>query len=165
MRKICFVFSAICIIQITAAQDIQNEVIGSTGNTDSISDIYVSWTIGECLVDKYCNAGCMVTQGFHQSHFEILSVPENHFQLMNVKVYPNPTYGLLNIDLSSLPPGKMYQLSLTNINGRILLQKEIPADEIFQLHLHQFQDGIMMLKVIHSSGSPSSSFKIIKVHP
>jgi len=164
MKKAFCILTIVITTQALLAQEIQNQVIGSGGDMNLIGNAMISWTIGECVTESYCNTNCLITQGFHQSYFKIFGIPEDHHQPLNVKVYPNPTSGLLNIDLTLLAPNRSYQVILSNAEGKVLLRQEIPSDDTFQLRLHQFQDGLMILKVMDISGSSQSSFKIIKIN-
>ena len=164
MKKTFLTLGTILLLRVIVAQEIQNEVISSTGDTDSIGNILVSWTVGECITEKYCNNYCMVTQGFHQTYYKILQVPEHSAKFLNVTVYPNPTTDILNIDLSELPPGKSYSIILSNMEGKLLFQKETSSGNIIKVYLNQHPEGMMILKVVAPSTSTSSSFKIIKVN-
>jgi hypothetical protein len=165
MRNTFLLTMATLVVSIINGQDIHNNVIGSAGDEDTISNIVVRWTIGECMVEHFCNDECGISQGFHQSYYKVLRIPEETTQSLKVSLYPNPTSDLLNIDLSSLTPGKSYYLTILDIKGRVLMEKNASSDDLVQLSLSQFSNGLMFLNVIDRFNSVKSSFKIIKVNP
>lgn len=163
MKNILLLLAAALIVPSTIGQNIYTDVIGSAGDEDTISNIVVSWTIGECMVEHYCNNECRFSQGFHQSYYQVLKVPEETPSLLEVRVYPNPTPDILNIDLSSLTPGKTYQLMILDIKGTKLIEMEASSEDLVQLSLSLFPNGMMFLHIIDQSKSAKSIFKIIKV--
>lgn len=165
MKNTLLLIVATIIVSSINGQDIQNDVIGSSGNEDTLSNIVVNWTIGECLVEHFCNDECRLSQGFHQSYYKVLKVPEETPTSLQVRVYPNPTTDILNIDLSSLSPGKTYYLIILDMKGIKLIEKEASSDDLVKISLSQFSDGLMFLHVMDPSNSERSVFKIIKVNP
>jgi hypothetical protein len=80
---------------------------------------------------------------------------------VSVKAYPNPTTGEINLSLSGLITGKIYLLELIDINGKVLLTREVMAKNNFELDLSPFKNGIYTISLITRQGK--KSVKIIKI--
>ena len=81
-----------------------------------------------------------------------LSVPES---LMNVTLYPNPTTGLLNVELEGLSAVEVY-----NLVGQCLLRKDV-ADSQALIDMSSLQNGVYMVKVSTLEGSVMQ--KVVKM--
>ena len=75
---------------------------------------------------------------------------------INVKVYPNPTTGIITVkgDL-----GKNFNVKVIDITGRLILEKN--TNEAYQqIDLNRFPDGIYFIRV--SDGKAAGTRKVIK---
>jgi hypothetical protein len=74
-------------------------------------------------------------------------------------IYPNPTEGLLRINIENLPDGKTVQIAVFGASGQLLLKKEHqPA--ITEIDLGGQPAGIYLLNL--QIGSETTEWKIIK---
>jgi hypothetical protein len=69
--------------------------------------------------------------------------------LSQVHVFPNPSTGIFNVDL---PEGKVYQLEVTDLTGKVLY-KQAANGGTNQLNLEGAAKGIYLLKVNSQNGS------------
>lgn len=91
----------------------------------------------------------------------------NQYTNANVNVYPNPTNGLLNINLFSQVEMNNCLLSIENMDGKILLQNSSSFPLGFshnELDLHDYASGVYILKIINSDGQLIKTEKIIINH-
>ncbi|MBO4645376.1 MAG: M6 family metalloprotease domain-containing protein [Bacteroidales bacterium] len=101
---------------------------------------------------------------FHGSQFANLVVTQgsvgiNEYDNGLVSVYPNPTSGKLNVDLSRLDSGTSAELQVCDMYGRVL--KRLPAvPSVSEVDLSTFSQGIYFLRVI--SEETQSAVKILK---
>jgi len=65
----------------------------------------------------------------------------------SIKISPNPTTGLLQIEL---PEGQVAKILVSSMNGQVLLQQEI--DSVDQINLNGFPAGIYLLVIRGESG-------------
>ena len=75
----------------------------------------------------------------------------NEGELSNLKVYPNPTLGELNIFSSSIVG--VYNLEITDINGRVLLsdQDQIKQNQNVFLDLSAYESGAYFVRIYNES--------------
>ena len=141
----------------THAQEIQNDVISSSGGsfTDGINSI--DWTMGETVIDLFSNSA-KLHQGFHQVFTEsLVSSNEDIFSTMNIGVFPNPTVDFIEIQ-SDQDLGDTY-LSMVNSSGNVVLTKQLESSNN-QLSLRLLPEGIYMLLLRNPSSR--SVVKLIK---
>ena len=72
----------------------------------------------------------------------------------SLKLYPNPTNGLVSIELEGLQKVMVY-----NALGQILLSKETSGD-MLQLDLSGFENGLYWVKVMAQTGAVVRTFVI-----
>ena len=70
--------------------------------------------------------------------------------LLAIRVYPNPTSGMVKID--GIPPdffnsGKHIQLTVLNYNGRILRQDKVPSLQSLETDLSEFNAGLYLIRI------------------
>ena len=83
---------------------------------------------------------------------------EDQLGTQEIRIYPNPTKGLLKIDLPSLSDPEM-TLRVHDSQGRLLISR--PAQQIGnELNLYQYPSGLYIL--IIQSGAEKREWKIIK---
>ena len=63
------------------------EVVSSAGETQTVSDLEISWTIGEPVIETFSLGIPVLTQGFHQSKLIVTAIDENRFSEIELKVY------------------------------------------------------------------------------
>jgi hypothetical protein len=78
--------------------------------------------------------------------------------LANLKVYPNPSSGLVNLDLSAIA-GEKINVRVIATDGRVITEKANIEDQKTELDLSAVQDGLYLLQI--SQGSSVIYRKII----
>jgi len=77
-----------------------------------------------------------------------------------VKFYPNPTNGLVNVEVSGAT-GESFELSVINIQGKVMMQDrllDLPESYVRQLDLSSFAKGIYFVRL--SSGQNTTVQKV-----
>lgn len=77
-----------------------------------------------------------------------------------VKIHPNPTNNLLNIELNELTYNNPAFLTLSGIDGKVLSTQKISTTQ-FTLNLSEYKSGIYFISVY--DGTRSSQVKVIKL--
>ncbi|MEL6588610.1 MAG: T9SS type A sorting domain-containing protein [Bacteroidota bacterium] len=83
------------------AQSIDRFVIGATGGYDTNATIQLESTLGELAVETVQSGNLIFHQGFHQTNPPFNTDVEDDFQLVAYRLFPNPTAGQLQLELSS----------------------------------------------------------------
>ena len=142
MKKYFFVLMGFLLYNNVYAQHLSPSVIGSAGASFSNSTANTDLTVGELSTETY-SSNIILTQGFHQGTIEVVSSVIEIEEV--IKVYPNPTTSLLNIELEK--NGNL-DLVLIDINGKIVLQDKMQNQQTKQLDLSRIRQGNYFLHII-----------------
>jgi len=75
-----------------------------------------------------------------------------------IDIYPNPTEGLLRVDIRNLPEGKKADVVLFNLSGKKIISKQ--TDFSTEIDITDQPTGVYILKII--VGEEQTDWKIIK---
>ena len=67
------------------------EVVSSAGEHFEVNNYQLSWTIGETVTETFSAGANILTQGFHQTGLETVSIFELEDIDITVNIAPNPT--------------------------------------------------------------------------
>lgn len=145
---------------LSSSELFSQEAIAAAGNDATGPGGTASYTIGQ--IDYTFNSGTtgQVSQGVQQA-YEIFSTAgaENLKIELNVTSYPNPTNGVLTINVGSFASTNLsYQLF--DIQGKLLEEKKISQKET-QVSMEELMPASYLLKIIDQNQSVKE-FKIIK---
>lgn len=119
----------------------QNGTILSGQNTPSVSVNWDSVGVGQIGVAVYSDSTCGDTTSL------VVNIGVNGLselaQNFGLKVYPNPSSGLVNITLQKLPAE--HSLKLYDIQGKLLIDQELKTSQ--QLNLETLPQGVYVLKI------------------
>ena len=78
---------------------------------------------------------------------------------VRITIYPNPTDGLIKVDIQDLPEGETATLNLYSLSGVLILSKE-KVTASTEINITGQADGVYLLKIV--AGKEQSEWKIIK---
>jgi hypothetical protein len=78
---------------------------------------------------------------------------------LSIKIYPNPTKGILKVELTGNNNEEDTRLIIYNANGSQIINKQIP-NNLEMVNLSGFPTGIYILKIV--VGQNISEWKILK---
>lgn len=90
---------------------------------------------------------------------ENIAIAEGTISNKTIRLYPNPTYGLLTMDISDLQADEKVTLQVSDMAGHILL-KEVQATSIFKIDITAAPKGFYILSA--TIGSERKEWKIVK---
>jgi hypothetical protein len=106
------------------AQNLNQQVIATTGSYISTSGYSLSYTVGEPAVQSLISTdGYLLTQGFQQS-FDIVTAVGEISHSNQLLVYPNPCDQLLSIKLPDKVRNHKFQISIFDISGKKIQEQE-----------------------------------------
>jgi len=147
---------------VSISQIISPSVIASAGGCDENAYAKISWTLGETVTETETNGDYILTQGFQQGHFNVISVQETALPGYSVNVFPNPFTNQLNVNITS-PDNSNFQLILFDVNGKIIKNCENNNEQNFVFeNLSEYASGIYFLKAISTNSKYDKTFKIEK---
>lgn len=81
-------------------QTAERQVIASTGDYASTSNLQVSYTVGEAVIATGTSSSIIITQGFQQPTASSVGIEEME-QGLSVNVYPNPVADILTLEINA----------------------------------------------------------------
>lgn len=132
------------------------ELVSAQGESLSNASGSIDFSIGELVISTESNANNTLTQGFHQTAWEFVSL-EDHLPAFSMSIFPNPTSELLTIN-SAVYDGVSYKMY--DKSGRIVLAGEL-TDELTQLNVASFSDGSYSI-LLEQGNEPIKQFHLLK---
>lgn len=168
MRYLLTIITFILALSINA-QEIEKQVIASTGNDVSAGGLQISQTIGEVVVETFTSGSFILGQGFQQVEEEeeeedTTAIKEIDI-LVNYNLYPNPTNDIIYLELELSTSSKL-NIILVNSQAQVLENKliEVKNNQLYKTHfdLSKYSNGIYFLKFYDSLGEVSKVLEISK---
>lgn len=117
---------------------------GSTFHPTTLGFYYAILDTGNCPSDKS-----------NLIYISLLKV--NNLTSGNVRIYPNPTSGILNLDWDNMPVNM--KMDIFNITGQGLVHEEINNSTHHEVDLSYLPEGIYFVRLREQDGT-SATFKI-----
>ena len=159
MKKLATFFLVLPLLLLFYKSQAQ-EVISSAGASYSSSNLQLSWTIGEPMVETFSAGGTILTQGFHQSKLVITAIDPIPLAGFELEVYPNPTLGEINIKVNNNNISKL-RFFLYSSKGEQILQQEL-SSQTERINMQLLAPGYYILKITRDTDIPVQTFKIVK---
>ena len=150
---------AMLITTMSFAQTIENVTFSAVASSNDNFQLVMGTPYGVSL--SGANGSLEISASYGESSYEqsTLSVEELKLQ-SSIRVFPNPTSYLVNVDLSKLPKGE-YQLYLLDLSGKMVFN-QTATESITQIDMHTFATGTYVLKVQTQGTQKIETFKIVK---
>ncbi|MBT3935386.1 MAG: T9SS type A sorting domain-containing protein [Bacteroidetes bacterium] len=146
--------------QYSIAQTNGPEIISSSGNHFSNATATISWTIGETIIETESNASVVLTQGFHQPNYSIVSINELNNFTFDFDVYPNPASDFVKIRANSLNPQKR-EIRIFDLQGNLIILEDFSANEI-TINLKNLAASTYLITIHSQNQELLSSYQLIK---
>lgn len=157
------------------SQSIAPQVINTTGGTYKKGYHVLDWSVGEmALVGVFTasNSSLIITNGFLQPYIHDLSspIPDNLFTYDEIRILPNPTYGMVEVNFLTKQQGRV-KMIMHDRNGHLMYHKEFHLEgygRFERINMSAFICGTYMLRIelIPDPGSVAKKgvYKIIKLN-
>jgi hypothetical protein len=146
----------LCLAVVTASAQ---QVIATSGGTEIVDGIEVSWTLGEALVMTLSGNNTVVTQGFHQPGFAVTAVTGPLYPELEISLFPNPTRDVFSMQFSEYIEGLHYLLY--DLTGRVLEHQLILSPEV-RISMSPYAKGAYFLKVTDKTLRDIQTFKVVR---
>jgi len=138
------------------------EVIGSSGGTDSTSNSQVTWSVGEAIIETGTVGSTDFTQGYVQPIFLIVSLEEVNSSNISLSLFPNPANQEFNIAIEG-PLESSFYLRITNIGGQ-LIRAESFIEAKHTVNIDELQPATYFIEILNEEGSYYNKLKLVKTH-
>jgi hypothetical protein len=144
-------FSLFATISVTA-----QEVIATQGDSYSNASANIDFTIGEVIINTGTDGTNDLTQGFHQTNWNFVSI-EDHVPSYEAIIFPNPTSAILNIRTSSF---ENVTYTLYDAQGKLVLQDKLSSVQT-PIQVSQLAPGSYSL-TLNNDTQNLKTFQLIK---
>ena len=133
------------------SQALQQEVVGSAGESWQGSTHIVGWTVGEISIEYFSGASHTVGQGYwntcHSTNcwISVEELDKNY----GLRMYPNPTTDLVFLEFTNDLLNTEVSIQITNTVGDVVLQKKLNASNAISIDISSLAAGTYI--VIFSS--------------
>ena len=158
----------------SAAQADMQQVINTTGGTSESGAFSLDWSIGElALVNEMDapNDKFRLTNGFLQPYsIHGYHKEKSFFERSDIKVYPNPTKDMVEIDFMTSQKGKI-SVTIVNDAGRTVFKEELAYNglgQLYRVHLKNFPAAVytfyVYLDPLEGQVRKSGAFRVMKIN-
>jgi hypothetical protein len=140
------------------AQEIEREVVATSGDQFSGAGLLMEWTLGEVMIDSGANDLVVLTQGFQQGSKAPTGISETHISNNGLQLYPNPTKGLVYYDFNQ--PRALEAIVVFDMNGKQLVYESNVQSQ--QLDLSNLARGMYALRFLFENTDENFTELIIK---
>ncbi len=175
MRKLQLLFFTVGIFfsAFSFAQSVTPSTLNVTGGTNIFTFYRFEWSFGEATAIETLNssANIIVTAGVLQPGTDNPATVNNNtaWGKEEIKIYPNPTQGVLKIDFLSKQQGKV-SMTLLDESGKLITRKQFDyfgTGGTQLLDLTAYPSGQYFLDIlldpINTSVTKRSTFKVQKL--
>lgn len=135
------------------------QIITSAGDNPKTDIAYVQWTLGQIVTGSSTDGNTTLIHGFQQSTLIFTTIYEMVDLDCIINAYPNPVTTQLSIDVEDPEKLKLTAI-LYNINGKLLLKKELISENI-TIDMSGFNTGTYLLHIRHQNNN-IKKYKIVK---
>tara|TARA_B100001250_G_scaffold142610_1_gene122005 strand:+ start:737 stop:1264 length:528 start_codon:yes stop_codon:yes gene_type:complete len=146
MKVIAIYFFCISLNTLYAQTDIINSpiLISSSGGTLIQNNYNLCFSLGEIAIETFTQSDVIITQGFHQDHYQVSTIDEISNQHA-IDFFPNPTADLLNVNCNIEQP---VDLIIKDMKGSVVFSLlEAEGRKTQQINLSHFSQGIYFLEI------------------
>jgi len=155
MKKLLLLFCVLVVSSYATAQTLSPEVISTSGTSMSNGSTTLDWTLGEPATATLDNPQNAITQGFHQPTIIVTAIADAA-TLNNVKVFPNPTIEVVQIQFTANQKNTLVELY--SVDGK-LLEKHLVNSQALEMNMSTYPAGTYLLKI-----NKSETHKLVKSH-
>jgi len=153
MKKIFTLILSLALMQ-TFGQTpaIVMQVVASSGGYAETTNLKVSWTLGEPVIQTVANTGntLILTQGFQQGNLFNVDVPNTDLPTLKFKMYPNPTNVKVWFELNSNDAKGDFIVDVYDVAGRKILHEnlgEFDNQGVKSMDVSSLKSGIYLVRV------------------
>ena len=156
LKKLLTLVLSFCSVLVLAQSP---EVVSASGASFQNSTLYISYTIGECLIGTHMTSGAILSQGFHQTAQakESGGTPVMNQPQTQMLVYPNPVKDRLILEIEEPLD---YDYLLYDIRGSLIERGQV-LGEFTEIHFAALQPAVYILRV-QKENKELRIFQIVK---
>ena len=131
------------------SQQLSPSLLCSGGETFVADNQSLEFAIGEIATETFQSESNSLTQGFFQGSQEGTNIEETFIKNANVRVFPNPTKGQININYEETPK----YIEVIDMHGHSLFVIQ-NSQKTAKLNIGNLQNGVYLLRLVFEGNIP-----------
>ena len=163
MRAIFLLLLSIFYVSHLSSQSLTHRAITSSGKISESTNIKISYTIGEAVVDDFGTVNTIFTTGVQQGVNAAVGYDDIN-QEISLNIYPNPVKDLLNLSFDEQISGKV-RIEIYSVRGELFQSREFYPDAggtTESVDVAQLPAGIFILRIGLIDKGKTKSFTLVK---
>lgn len=148
-----FVFCALILTHIGVSGQ---SVVAVQGDSYANTNIRLDFTLGEVIIATVSDTSQILTQGFHQTQWELTSI-DDFDVLYTANVFPNPTSQYLTVEVERF---QGIDYVMYDLIGKVVVQGRLASSQT-DIAVQFLSEGSYIL-VLSEQSQILKSFKLIK---
>jgi hypothetical protein len=138
------------------------DVVATSGDYFTNVNGSLSWTLGEIAIETLNEENAILTQGFQQSNFTMVSLREidNDYE---IRLFPNPTRDIVSITFDNFSTQSNMELCLMDLQGKVIWTEKIDTSKNKNFDIAHLAAGIYLVRLTDTSRNIIKTFKINKI--
>ena len=164
MKNTFLLLAATLVCALSHAQSIAPQSVNSSATSMSQSNGSLSFTVGEVvLLTQTDAAGNSLSSGFTSgATLSTIAVQETDARVLDVRVYPNPTTELVNVQLNYTTLDRV-RVVVTDLQGKQVYSGTYAGiANVIGIHTAAYAPGTYMLSLLSMDEQLLGTYKIIK---
>lgn len=138
------------------SQQLSPSLLCSGGESFVAADQSLEFALGEISTETFQSEVSSLTQGFFQGDLEETDIDEKFIKNANVRVFPNPTKGIITVSFERTPK----HIEVIDMQGSRLFEIH-NLQQAAKLNIGNLQNGIYLLRLVFESNIPITK-RIVK---
>lgn len=140
------------------SQEIQRDVVATSGANGSNESTNLSWTIGQIVTTKGDNSSLQLTSGFQQGTISVTAISEMEDSEW-INIYPNPIVDNVTIKTTSIQHNKL-NIEVLTLDGKKIIKTQVISNEHI-LDLSNLPQGTYLMTLMDNN-KPIKTYKLVK---
>lgn len=157
IKKLSFVLAFLVLSSVVFSQ----ELLSTSGGSASNSEVQVSWSVGELMIETFVHPQIILTQGFQQSGYTISSIYEEDNIDFYIQAFPNPVKDRLTINWGEY--SQEVEMRVYDAAGNIKNVIDMPSSiQSTEFDMSKFGVGTYLFCIFNKDGKLLKTVQIIK---
>jgi len=139
-----------------SVSSLAQEVVTPQGDSYTNSNGSIEFTIGEVVINTGTDGGNDLTQGFHQTNWNFVSI-EDHVPSYEIIIFPNPTSEILTIKTNTF---ENVNYTLYDSQGKLVIQDKLSSAQT-PIEVSHLAPGAYAL-ILNNDTQNLKTFQLIK---
>tara|TARA_B100000780_G_C21056771_1_gene424583 strand:- start:392 stop:883 length:492 start_codon:yes stop_codon:yes gene_type:complete len=143
-------------------QNVDQSVIGSTGDEFTGSSGSIEFTLGEPVSETYSTSEYQLTQGFHQGYYLFVGIEETTEFDFTTRVYPNPAVDQTTLELVGIQDFNNFEYQMYDLTGKLLRSGRFESNSI-QVNLTGLSNSLYIFKIQNKNLGYAQTYQLQKI--